>query len=90
MIIVGIFQWNYKILRTARNLQKTHMIIFYKEAVEHCVMGNNLNPIKLIALGVERTRNHAVESSKKSLLKKPANSLESVGPYAFICTKTLF
>lgn len=53
-------------------------------------MGNNLNPIKLIALGVERTRNHAVESSKKSLLKKPANSLESVGPYAFICTKTLF
>jgi len=42
------------------------MIIFYKAAVEHCVMGNNLNPIKLIALGVECTKNHAVESSKKA------------------------
>lgn len=46
------------------------MIIFYKEAVEHCVKGNNLSSIKLIALGVEGTRNHAVESSKKRPLEK--------------------
>lgn len=66
------------------------MIIFYKEVVEHCVMGNNLSPIKLIALGVERTSNHAVESNKKGPSKRSANSLESVGPYAFSCSKTLF
>lgn len=65
------------------------MIIFYKEAVEHCVKGNNLNSIKLIALDVERTRNHAGELAKKGLLKKPANSLESVGRHAFIWAKTL-
>lgn len=28
-------------------------------------MGNSLNPIKLIALGVEYTRNHTVESRKE-------------------------
>lgn len=48
------------------------MIIFYKEVVEHCVMGNNLSPIKLIALGVERTSDHAVESNKKGPSKRSA------------------
>lgn len=67
---------------------ETPQWVFYTEVVDQCVMGNNLNPIKLIALGAECTRNYAVESSKKKrLLKKPGNTLESVGPYVFICSK---
>lgn len=42
--------------------------------MEHCVKGNSLSSIKLIALDVECTRNHVVGSSKNKILKKIAHS----------------
>lgn len=67
-------------------------------------MGNSLNPIKLIALGVEYTRNHTVESRKEKnnnnkkeeekkrkekKWKKTAHSLERMGLYGLVWAKTL-
>lgn len=45
------------------------MIIFNKEAMEYCIMGNNLNPIELIALGSERIQTMVCKPAKKPLEK---------------------
>lgn len=45
------------------------MIIFNKEAMEYRVMGNNLNPIELIALGSEHIQTMVWKPAKKPLEK---------------------
>lgn len=45
------------------------MIIFNKEPMEYCVMGNNLNPIELIALGSEHIQTTVWKPAKKPLEK---------------------